>query len=155
MNRQQERLKKGAQSIGRSRGGLSTKLHLAVTAGGNAVKILVSQGHRADLGYADELLENLHPKVVVADRGYDFDIVISTIEQLGAKAVIPCKSNRKVQRRTNWKIYKSRNIIERYINKLKHFRRVATRYDKTDANYMSFVFVAASVINFKTTVNTT
>jgi putative transposase len=128
---------------------------LAVTAKGSAVKILVSEGHRADLGFADQLLQNLHPKTVVADRGYDFDVVLNSIEQRGAKAVIPGKSNRKIKRRTNWKIYKNRNIIERYINKLKQFRRVATRYDKTDVNFMSFVYVAASCINYKTTVNTT
>lgn len=128
---------------------------MAVTAKGIAVKILVSEGHRADLRYAGQLLENLHPKVVVADRGYDFDVVVSGIEQLGAKAIIPSKSNRKLQRPTNWKIYKNRNIIERYINKLKQFRRVATHYDKTDSNFMSFVFVAACFINYKTTVNTT
>ena len=128
---------------------------MAVTAKGSAVKILISEGHRADLGYASQLLEDLHPKVVVADKGYDFDVVVSSIEQLGAEVVIPSKSNKKVQRRTNWKIYKSRNIIERYINKLKQFRKVATRYDKTDTNYMSFVFVADSFINYKTTVNTT
>jgi len=128
---------------------------LAVTAKGRAVKILVSGGHRADVGYAEPLLENLRPKLVVADRGYDFDVVINSIEHLGAKAVIPSKSNRKVQRCTNWKIYKNRNIIERYINKLKQFRRVATRYDKTDTSFLSFVWVAASFINYKTTVNTT
>jgi len=119
------------------------------------VKILVSEGHRADVGFAEALLQNLHPKIVVADRGYDVDVVLGMIAQAGATAVIPCKGNRKVQRCTNWSVYKNRNVIERYINKLKQFRRVATRYDKTDSNYMSFVYVAASFINFKVTVNTT
>ena len=115
---------------------------------------MLSEGQRADVRFAAPLLEGLKPKVVIADRGYDFDTVIEGIEAGGAKAVIPPKSNRRWQRQTDWKLYGLRNIIERYINKLKCFRRIATRYDKTDRSYLSFLYLAAAIINNKITVNT-
>ena len=140
--------------MGHSRGGPASKLHLAVSLGGRAVRILLSEGHRADVGYAPQLLQGLRPLVVIADRGYDSDLLIGDIEQKGARAVIPSRSNRKQQRRTDGTRYKQRNVIERYINQLKQFRRVATRYDKTDINYMAFVYIAAAYVNLKATVNT-
>jgi transposase len=116
--------------------------------------MVLSEGQRADVAFAGQLLEGFRPRVVIADRGYDFDTVISTIEGSGAKAVIPPKSNRRWQRPTDWKLYGLRNIIERYIHKLKGFRRIATRYDKTDSSYLSFLYLAAAILNKKTTVNT-
>lgn len=142
------------QSTGRSRGGNTTKVHLVVSTLGRAQRLVLSEGQRADVSLADKLLEGFHPEVVIADRGYDFDTVIGTIEACGAQAVIPPKSNRRWQRPTNWKLYKLRNIIERYISKLKHFRRIATRYDKTDSSYLGFLYLAAAILNNKVTVNT-
>src|SRR5688500_8926710 len=131
--------KKGGQSSGRSRGGLSTKVHLAVTTAGKALRMLLSEAQRADVSMAPDLLDGLRPRVVIADRGYDSDRLISHIEAKGARAVIPPRSNRRWIRPTDWKLYGLRNIIERYINKLKHFRRIATRYDKTDSSYLAFL----------------
>ena len=80
---------------------------------------------------------------VLADKGYDADYVIAAVESMGAIAVIPPKSNRKTPREYDKEIYKERNLIERLFNKLKHFRRIATRYDKTALSFMSFLNIAA------------
>ena len=80
---------------------------------------------------------------MLADKGYDADYIIEAVEGIGAMAVIPPKSNRKTSREYDKGIYKERNLIERLFNKLKHFRRIATRYDKTALSFMSFLNVAA------------
>ena len=85
----------------------------------------------------------------IADKGYDADHLIETVIQTGAEAVIPPKRNRKIQRPYDIDLYKERNVIERFFNKLKQFRRVATRYDKLLANFMGFVKLAAIAIWLK------
>jgi putative transposase len=85
----------------------------------------------------------------IADKGYDADHLIDQIAQTGAQAVIPPKRNRKVQRPYDAHLYKERNVIERFFNKLKQFRRVATRYDKLLVNFMGFVKLAAIAIWLK------
>lgn len=135
-----------AQGLGRSRGGLSTKIHVAGDALGNPVRLIASPGQRNDIAFAHELVEAIEPKATLADKGYDADHLVDSIARTGAKAVIPPKRNRKVQRSYDAELYKERNIIERFFNKLKHFRRVATRYDKLLANFMGFVKLAAIVI---------
>jgi len=82
----------------------------------------------------------------LADKGYDADHLIDHIGRTAARIVIPSKRNRKLQRPYDRELYKERNIIERFFNKLKHFRRVATRYDKLLANFMGFVKLAAIAI---------
>ena len=83
---------------------------------------------------------------MLGDKGYDADHLCRAIEQTGATVVIPPKRNRKVQRPCDTALYKERNQIERFFNKLKQFRRVATRYDKLLANFMGFVKLAAIAI---------
>jgi transposase len=80
---------------------------------------------------------------VLADKGYDADYIVEAVEDMGAIAVIPPKSNRKTERKYDKYLYKERNLIERLFNKLKHFRRIATRYDKTALSFMSFLNIAA------------
>ncbi len=143
------------QSTGRSRGGHTSKVHLAIKAKGRAQRMVLSQGQGPDVSLAEALLLGLKPQVVIADRGYDFDTVMHRTELAGAKAVIPPKRNRRVQRSVDGKLYAKRNIIERYVHKLKGFRRIATRYDKTDTSYLGFLCLAAAIINVKATVNTT
>jgi transposase len=92
------------------------------------------------------LLEGLAPDYVIADKGYDGDQLIATIEATGAEAVIPPKSNRKVQREYDKILYRERNHIERLFARLKQCRRIATRYDKTARNFLAFLQLAASMI---------
>jgi transposase len=82
-------------------------------------------------------------KVLIADKGYDANYMLEAGEKVGAKVVIPPRKNRKIQREYDKELYKKRNIIERMFNKMKHFRRVATRYDKLDVSYLAFVFIVA------------
>ena len=89
------------------------------------------------------MIENMKADAVLADKGYDADYIREAVEKIGAVAVIPPKSNRKTPRSYDKEIYKERNLIERLFNKLKHFRRIATRYDKTALSFMSFLNIVA------------
>jgi transposase len=80
---------------------------------------------------------------LLGDKGYDSDDIIAAIEDMGIEAVIPSKSNRKVPREIDRETYKLRNLIERMFNKLKNWRRVATRYDKTAASFLAFITIAS------------
>jgi len=91
---------------------------------------------------AVELIENTHADEVIADKAYDSDEVRETIRKTGAKPVIPSRKGIR-KRRYNKQSYKLRNVIERFFNRIKHYRRVATRSDKTDESYLGFVTLAA------------
>ena len=92
------------------------------------------------------MIEGHNPKAVIADKGYDGDDFVATIEACGAEAVIPPKKNRIVRRDYDKHTYKERNLAERFINRIKQCRRVATRYEKTARNFLSFVHVAAIMV---------
>ena len=96
-----------------------------------------------------DLIEGLAPDAVIADKGYDADHLREAVLANEAKAVIPPKSNRRTQSDYDKVLYKERNLVERFVNKLKQFRRVATRYDKLLANYRGFVILAAVAILLK------
>jgi putative transposase len=138
-----------AQGLGRSRGGLSTKIHAAGDALGNPVRLIGSPGQRNDIAFAHDLIEGFAADVTIADKGYDADHLCERIAQTGGEVVIPPKRNRSLKRPYDAELYKERNIIERFFNKLKQFRRVATRYDKLLANFMGFVKLAAIAIWLK------
>jgi putative transposase len=95
------------------------------------------------------------PTAVIADRAYDTDAFRNLLRLRQAEAVIPSLKNRIVKRRYNRKKYKRRNLIERLVNRLKHYRRVATRYEKTARNFLAFVHLAAALVTLGVTVNTT
>lgn len=114
----------------RSRGGLSTKLHLALDALGHPLRLILTAGQIADIDCAHELIENLRMGALIADKGYDADAFVDAIEAGASKAVIPPRSNRINPRRFSRRLYRHRNLIERFFNRIKHYRRIATRYDK-------------------------
>jgi transposase len=93
---------------------------------------------------AETLLNDLSPLYVVADKAYDSDPLRKQIRRQGAKPVIPSRANKRT-RRYDQTLYKLRNVIERFFNRVKHYRRVATRYDKTDPNYLGFVCLATLI----------
>jgi len=128
---------------------LSTKIHITVEALGLPVRLIGSPGQRNDIAFAHDLIDGLDADIVIADKGYDADHLVDEITEGGAEAVIPPKRNRKVKRPYDADLYKERNRVERFINKLKQFRRVATRYDKLLANFMGFVKLAAIAIWLK------
>jgi len=138
-----------AQGLGRSRGGLSTKIHAAGDALGNPVRLIGSPGQRNDIAFAHDLIDGFAADVTIADKGYDADPLCERIAQTGGEVVIPPKRNRSFKRPYDADLYKERNVIERFFTKLKQFRRVATRYDKLLANFMGFVKLAAIAIWLK------
>ena len=138
--------KHGGQSSGRSHGGHSTKIHLATDALGNAIRFILTGGQRNDITQAERLIENLFPGYVIADKGYDADNFILLVRRRNAEAVIPSKINRKIQPVIDTDLYKERHLIECCIGKLKHFRRVFSRFDKLAKNYLSFVQFASTII---------
>lgn len=128
---------------------MSTKIHAATEALGLPIRLIGSPGHRNDIALAHALIDGFAAVAALADKGYDADHLCERITQAGARLVIPPKRNRKVQRPYDAELYKERNRIERFFNKLKQFRRVATRYDKLLANFMGFVKLAAIAIWLK------
>ena len=132
----------GNQAFGRSRGGWSTKIHAAVNDDGQPVRFSLTGGERHDMVEAGTLLENLSLQYVVADKGYDSDSLRQQIRRQGGKPVIPARTGIR-RRRYDRTRYRLRNVIERFFNRVKHYRRVATRYEKTDRNYLGFVCLAS------------
>ena len=100
-------------------------------------------------------MANQKAEAVIADRGYDADAIVAQSGYIGAVAVIPPKCNRKQQRAYDRELYKQRNRIERCFNKLKHFRRFATRYCKTIQAFRSFTALACAWLRLKLYVDTT
>ena len=140
------RKKNGAQAIGRSRGGLTTKVHALVDALGNPVNLMLTPGQDHDLTCAQPLLENADPGALIGDKAYDADALLDTLNARAITAVIPPKANRKVQRDCDFVLYRERNLVERFFNKLKHFRAIATRYDKLARNFLAGVHLASVMI---------
>jgi transposase len=132
----------GAQALGVSKGGFTTKTHTLCDSHGNPLKFILTGGERSDYTQAQALLEGQTAQAVLVDKGSDVNYLVETIQTMRAEAVIPSKKNRKVPRPHDEHLYKERNLIERLFNKLKNFRRVATRYDKLDATYHSFICLA-------------
>ena len=129
-----EREKNGSsQAIGRSRGGLTTKIHVIVDALGNPVTVSLTPGQASDLSQAAPLLDEVEPEAFLADKAYDADALIEALEERGITPVIPPKANRLIQRETDFALYCERNLVERFFCKLKGFRAIATRYDKLEA----------------------
>jgi transposase len=138
--------KEGAQSLGRSHGGFSTKIHIATDALGNALRFLLTGGERNDITQAEALTKDFAAEYVIADKGYDSEAFVLHLKERDAEAVIPSRANQKVQREIDTHLYKERHLIENQIGKLKQFRRVFSRFDKLAKNYLSFIYFASSVI---------
>jgi transposase len=143
-------------AIGRSRGGLTSKIHAVVDERGLPVRLALSAGQASDKASAPMLLAGLPTvSVVVADRGYDWQHLIDLVTQRGGQAHIPTQRDRKTQRSVDRAIYRQRNLVERYFCKLKHFRRVATRYDKLARNFLAAVALASARLWMRTYESTT
>ena len=113
---------------------------------GNPVRLLLTAGQASEYGQANELIEGFDADYVLADKGYDSDTFIEAIEASGAEAVIPPRKSRKEQREYDRELYKERNLVERLFQKLKQFRRIATRYERLKRNYQAMLFLVSSMI---------
>lgn len=125
---------------------MSTKIHALVENMGQLGGFTLTGGEVHDVTEARGLLEGIDTEAVVADKAFDSDALIGFICEGKAKAVIPARSNRLHQRRLDRKRYRERNRIERFFCRLKHFRRVATRYDKLAQRFASFIALTAAVV---------
>ena len=132
--------------MGRSRGGFGTKLHIAVDGLGNPVEFILTGGQEADINQGEALIDGHDAEAVIADKSYDGDDFVEAIEAGGSAAVIPPRKNRIFKREYDKHLYKERNLAERFINRIKQDRRVATRYEKTARNFLGFIRLAAIMV---------
>ena len=119
--------------------GLNTKLHLAVYAHGMPVRIIITQGTRADCTQAGRLIEGLSAEYLLADRGYDSDAIVEQAKKQGMESVIPPRKNRKLLREYDKELYKLRHLVENAFLHLKRWRGIATRYAKNTASFLAAV----------------
>jgi transposase len=113
---------------------------------GNALRFILTGGERNDITQAEALVEGFSAEHVIADKGYDSGVFVLHLKERDAEAVIPSRATHKVQRVIDTHLYKERHLVENQIGKLKHFRRVFSRFDKLAKNYLSFIYFASTVI---------
>ena len=130
--------------MGRSRGGLTTKIHALVDADGRPVRLELTPGQAGDAPAAATLLEDLAPgTTLIADRAYDTNAIRELATERGAWANIPPRSVRKGSFAFSTWVYRQRNLVERFFNRIKQFRGLATRYDRRPDNYLAALKLAA------------
>ena len=106
---------------------------------GNPLRFRLTAGQVSDIQEAQALIEGFETQAVIGDKGYDADALVARIEASGAQAVIPPRKNRTEQRSYDHHLYEDRNLVERFFNRLKQFRRIATRYEKLARNFSSMI----------------
>jgi len=130
--------------MGRSRGGLTTKIHALVDANGLPIVLKLTEGQAHDGRAACDMLGSLAAgNILLADRAYDSDALRQALAERGAWANVKPMPNRRNVPAFSSFLHRYRNLVERFFNKLKHFRAVATRYDKTPENYLASVKLAS------------
>ena len=134
------------QALGRSRGGFSTKIHVAVDGLGNPLRFELSAGQQHDITCAETLIDGYSSEYVIADTSYDATAFVESITERGAVPVIPARANRREPRTYDAHLYKERHLVECFINKIKHYRRVFSRFDKLATRYMGFLSFVAAII---------
>ena len=141
--------KKGLQekeALGRSKGGFTTKIHAVVDALGQALRFKLTGGQRHDITQASDLLSGFKGANVMDDKAYDSQKLIDQIRGQACFPVIPPRSNRKKLRNYDKHLYKERHLVECFFNKIKHFRRVFSRFDKKASSFMGFLAYASIIL---------
>ena len=137
------------QALGKSCGGFSSKIHAKVDSFGMPLNFIITAGQAHEIRSAESLLRDEHSDYLLADRGYDSDDFREVLKARGTEAVIPGKRNRLIEIEYDAHIYKERNFVERFFNRIKHFRRIATRYDKTSIMFMGSLILAGILMWLK------
>ncbi len=137
------------EALGRSVGGFTTKLNVAVSAEFTPLRFTLTAGQCHDITQASALIADYSCEYVIADAAYDSDAFRLEITAQDAEAVIRPRKNRVEDRPYDKVIYKLRNVVERFFHRLKQYRRVATRYDKYAVRYLGFVYFASILITAK------
>lgn len=132
--------------MGRSRGGLTTKIHTLTDAQGRPLRFILTGGQAHDSTTAADLLAGRTTSGVIADKAYDNNALRELIGDTGAQAVIPSTSSRRIVIPHDRLAYRLRNRIERFFNKLKHFRHIATRYDRRAVHFLAALHLASAMI---------
>ncbi len=127
------------QTLGRSRGGFSTKIHISVDGLGNPLRLILTPGQAGDSPQAAALIAGYDADYVIGDKAYDSDALREQLADQGAEAVIPPHPRRKAPAAYDTHRYKERHLVECFINKIKQFRRVFSRFEKLDTCYMGFL----------------
>lgn len=125
---------------------MSTKIHVLVDALGNPFNLMLTPGQAHDLTAAQPLLESADPRALIGDKAYDSDPLIDILDQRAITPVIPPRENRKERRDCDFALYRERNLPERFWNKIKHYRGIATRYDKLARNFLAAVHLVSAII---------
>lgn len=138
------------QAIGASRGGKNTKIHVLLNERMQVINVVLSAGNINDADKALELFSSveLDGKTVLADRAYSCDKIRNYLEEHGAKVCIPDKVNFKVKHDFDPVLYKQRNLVERFFQRIKNYRHIAFRFDKLAICFLNFVLLASFVIHF-------
>lgn len=134
------------QALGRSRGGFSTKIHLIVDALGNPLRFILTPGQRHDVTQVEALIDSYEFERFTADTAFDADWLRELLAENGVQVVIPPRSNRTEQIDYDKHLYKERHLVECFINKIKWYRRIFTRFDKLARRYSAFLHFAAALI---------
>lgn len=137
------------QAMSRTKGGLNTKLHAAVDVRSQPQALILTAGTEADVVHAPALLESVEAKRVIMDKADDSDALRVHIHRQGMKACIPARRGRRPPAAYDRELYKQRHRVENFFEKLKRLRRIATRYDKTDASFMAFVLIATCSLSLR------
>jgi len=132
--------------MARTKGGLNTKLHIAVDSHGLPVRMIVTDGNRADNTQAQRLVSDLPADHLMADKAYDTNEILDLCAQSSITPVIPPKRNRTVQRDYDKELYKLRHLVENAFLKLKQWRGIATRYAKTTKTFLAECQIAAIML---------
>jgi transposase len=119
---------------------------VSVDALGNPVRFILTAGNVNDILQAEDLISGLSFDKLLADKGYDSDRFRASIAEVGAEAVIPSSRSRSQAIPYDKHVYEERNLVERFFNKIKHFRRISTRYEKTALSFASMLFLVGAVI---------
>lgn len=129
-----------------TKGGLNSKIHLAVDAHGLPVRISLTKGTSADCAQLLDLIDGLEADTFMADRAYDTDAILAWLDEHGIEAVIPPKKNRKEQHAYDEYLYKLRHIVENTFLHLKQWRGIATRYAKNAASFLAVLQFRAALM---------
>ena len=141
----------GAQEdVGRSRGGLTTKIGAAVCATTQkVVRVILAPGQRNDCVLAEAMLGPIEGVTVIADKAFDTDPIRSDLAARGCTAVIPSKDNRRHPKKLNQAAYRWRHGIENVFSRMKDLIRITLRRDKTSVSYLGFLYLACAVLNIR------
>jgi transposase len=134
------------QALGRSKGGFTTKIHALVDALGLPIRFILTPGQASEIKQAPELIKGINGANILADKAFDCDEFLAQIVSQDCTPVIPPRSNRKIQREVDYYLYKERHLVECFFGKIKHFRRIFSRFDKMAQAYMSFLAFASTII---------